>query len=116
MSLSRYYRAGPKDPNPTWLGYSVGRWDGDALVVDTAGFNGKAWLDEIGHPDGGSAHYRAPPQARFRGPRSPTHHQRSECLSEAMDGELGEANACRYGSSRVRLQRKRKGREALAPK
>jgi hypothetical protein len=29
----------PKDPNPTWLGYSVGRWDGDVLVVNTAGFN-----------------------------------------------------------------------------
>jgi hypothetical protein len=44
-----------KDPNPTWLGYSVGRWDGDTwdgdtLVVDTAGFNGKAWLDVAGHP------------------------------------------------------------------
>jgi hypothetical protein len=33
------------DPNPTWLGYSTGRWDGDTLVVDTKGFNGKAWLD-----------------------------------------------------------------------
>ena len=31
----------PKDSNPTWLGYSVGRWDGDTLVTDTAGFNGK---------------------------------------------------------------------------
>jgi hypothetical protein len=29
----------PRDPNPTWLGYSVGRWDGDTLVVDTNGFN-----------------------------------------------------------------------------
>jgi len=29
----------PKDPNPTWSGYSVGRWDGDTLVVDTTGFN-----------------------------------------------------------------------------
>lgn len=34
-----------KDVNPTWLGYSTGRWDGDTLVVDTTGFNGKAWLD-----------------------------------------------------------------------
>ena len=31
----------PKDPNPTWLGYSVGKWDGDTLVVDTTGFNDK---------------------------------------------------------------------------
>jgi hypothetical protein len=46
----------PKDPNPTWLGYSVGRWEGDALVVETAGFNGKAWLDMAGHPATESLH------------------------------------------------------------
>ena len=40
----------PKDPNPTWLGYSVGRWEGDTLMVTTAGFNDKAWLDSAGHP------------------------------------------------------------------
>jgi hypothetical protein len=40
----------PKDPNPTWLGYSIGRWEGDTLVVTTAGFNDKAWLDSAGHP------------------------------------------------------------------
>src|SRR5215510_5266986 len=40
----------PKDPNPTWLGYSIGRWDGDWLVVTTAGFNDKAWPDSAGHP------------------------------------------------------------------
>jgi hypothetical protein len=31
----------PKDPSPTWLGYSVGRWEGDTLVVESAGYNGK---------------------------------------------------------------------------
>ncbi len=40
----------PKDPNPTWLGYSVGHWEGNTLVVDTAGFNDKSWLDVEGHP------------------------------------------------------------------
>jgi hypothetical protein len=40
----------PPDPQPTWLGYSVGRWEGDTLVVDTAGFNDKTWLDAFGHP------------------------------------------------------------------
>ncbi len=40
----------PKDPNPTWLGYSVGRWEGDTLVVESAGFNGRSWLDRAGHP------------------------------------------------------------------
>jgi hypothetical protein len=40
----------PSNPNPTWLGYSVGRWDEDTLVIDSAGFNGKIWLDDLGHP------------------------------------------------------------------
>jgi hypothetical protein len=39
-----------KEPNPSWLGYSTGRWDGDTLVVTTTGFNGKTWLDTGGHP------------------------------------------------------------------
>ena len=43
-------RALPVDPNPTWLGYSVGRWDGDALVVESTGFNDRTWLDRAGHP------------------------------------------------------------------
>ena len=46
----------PKDPNPTWQGYSVGRWDGDVLVVDTAGSNGKIWLDGKGHPSTDALH------------------------------------------------------------
>jgi hypothetical protein len=40
----------PVDPQPAWLGYSVGHWDGDTLVVDTAGFNDKSWLDVSGLP------------------------------------------------------------------
>ena len=40
----------PEDPFPSWLGYSVGKWDGDTLVVETNGLNDKAWLDAIGHP------------------------------------------------------------------
>jgi hypothetical protein len=43
-------RALPRDPQPMWAGYSVGRWDGDRLVVETAGFNDKTWLDGIGRP------------------------------------------------------------------
>jgi len=39
-----------RDPNPSWLGYSVGRWDGDTLVVETTGHNGRAWLDQLGKP------------------------------------------------------------------
>ena len=40
----------PKDPNPTWMGYSVGHWEGDTLVVESAGFNDRTWLDRLGHP------------------------------------------------------------------
>ncbi len=41
----------PPDPQPSWLGYSVGRWEGDTLVVETTGFNGRAWVDtSSGHP------------------------------------------------------------------
>lgn len=40
----------PKDPQPAWLGYSVGKWEGDTLVVDSAGFNDKGVLDAAGHP------------------------------------------------------------------
>jgi hypothetical protein len=43
-------RALPKDPNPTWMGYSVGHWEGDTLVVDSEGFNDKTWIDTGGHP------------------------------------------------------------------
>lgn len=43
-------RSLPKDMNPTWLGYSVGHWDQDTLVVTTAGFNDRGWLDVGGHP------------------------------------------------------------------
>jgi hypothetical protein len=40
----------PVDPQPAWLGYSVGRWAGDTLVVESSGFSDRSWLDGIGHP------------------------------------------------------------------
>ena len=40
-------RGHPKDWNPAWMGHSVGYWDGDTLVVDTVGFNDKAWLSGV---------------------------------------------------------------------
>ncbi len=46
----------PKDPDTSWNGYSVGHWEGDTLVVDTVGFNGKTWVDNAGHAITESTH------------------------------------------------------------
>jgi len=46
----------PKDINPTWMGDAVGHYEGDTLVVDVVGFNGKAWLDQAGHAQTEKAH------------------------------------------------------------
>jgi hypothetical protein len=43
-------RSLPKDPVPSWMGSSAGRWQDDTLVVETTGFNEGAWLDSFGHP------------------------------------------------------------------
>jgi len=43
-------RSLPNDPLPSWMGYSVGKWEGDTLVVETNGLNEQAWLDASGHP------------------------------------------------------------------
>jgi hypothetical protein len=45
-----------EDFSPTWLGYSTGKWDGDTLVVDTKGFNGRIWLDQPGKPTTDALH------------------------------------------------------------
>jgi hypothetical protein len=46
----------PKDPNPTWQGYSIGRWEGGDFVVETNGLNDKIWMDTNGHPLTEAAH------------------------------------------------------------
>lgn len=40
----------PEDPDPTYMGYSVGRWEGDTLVVDTIGLTDRTTIDEVGMP------------------------------------------------------------------
>jgi hypothetical protein len=40
----------PVDPDPAWYGYSIGRWEGDTFVANTAGFREGTWLDNNGHP------------------------------------------------------------------
>ena len=43
-------RPHPTDPIPAWFGHSIGRWDGETLVVDTTGYNDKFWIDSRGTP------------------------------------------------------------------
>jgi hypothetical protein len=38
------------DAEPRWMGYSVGKWDGDTFVVETTGLDARTWLDNLGHP------------------------------------------------------------------
>ncbi len=40
----------PKDPDPSYLGYAVGKWEGDTFVVETIGMNDKPWIDSYGNP------------------------------------------------------------------
>ena len=42
-------RRHPEDPTPSWMGSSIGRWEGNTLVVETIGFNGRGQLDAMGH-------------------------------------------------------------------
>jgi hypothetical protein len=49
-------REHPADPIPTWMGNSVARWEGDALIVDTMGFNELTWADLFGLPHSGEMH------------------------------------------------------------
>ena len=46
----------PKATQPAYLGYSVGRWEGETLVVETTGFNDVGWLDDGGHPQTEALH------------------------------------------------------------
>ena len=48
----------PRDPQPAWMGYSVGKWEGDTLAVETTGFNEESWLDGARHPRSESMHIR----------------------------------------------------------
>jgi hypothetical protein len=49
-------RGHPDEMQPTWLGYSIGKWEGDTFVVDTRGFNDRTWLDDGGHPHSDAYH------------------------------------------------------------
>src|SRR5882672_5319344 len=46
----------PRDSNPSFMGYSVGRWEADTLVVESVGFRNDGWLDRMGHPHSDQLH------------------------------------------------------------
>lgn len=46
----------PAQREPAWFGYSVGKWESDTLVVETAGVNEETWLDDAGHPHSDALH------------------------------------------------------------
>ena len=49
-------RKHPANLKPSYNGHSIGHWEGDTLVVDTVGMNGKLWLDRLGHPESKQMH------------------------------------------------------------
>ncbi|PYS28885.1 MAG: hypothetical protein DMG11_11025 [Acidobacteria bacterium] len=51
-----FSRGFPKETNPTWPGYSIGKWEGDTFVVDSVGFNDLTYLDDGGHPHSDAYH------------------------------------------------------------
>jgi hypothetical protein len=49
-------RQHPADVTPTYMGDSIGHWEGDTFVIDSVGFNDKTWLDRVGHPHSEKLH------------------------------------------------------------
>jgi hypothetical protein len=49
-------RGHPDGSTSTWMGHSIGKYEGDTLVVDTVGFNDKNWIDRLGHPHSDALH------------------------------------------------------------
>jgi hypothetical protein len=54
--IPTYQRELNQDFQPTWYGYSTGKWDGDEFVIDTTGFNDDTWLDNRGLPHSDALH------------------------------------------------------------
>jgi hypothetical protein len=49
-------RGHPEEANPAWMGHSIGKWEGDTLVVDTVGLREETWLDRVGTPHSDALH------------------------------------------------------------
>jgi hypothetical protein len=104
-------RAAPKDPNPSWYGYSTAHWDGDTLVVDTNGLRDGLWADFNGSPLTDQATIRE----RFRRPSYGTLQVEvtitdPKAYTRPFSVAVNQQPRARHRSARVRLPRKRKGR------
>ena len=103
----------PPDPNPNWMGYSAGHWEGDTLVVESAGFNDRTWLDFAGH--GHTEALRMTERFRRRdfGHMDLQVDDRRSGLCQALDRYRGRDAGRRYRTARVRVPGKREGPQHL---
>ena len=81
-------RAFPENITPTNYGYSIGRWEGDTLVVETRGLNEKFWMDQRRHaPHGAAESHRAPHAARLQHTPLSGDYRRPGCVHPAVDDQ-----------------------------
>jgi len=108
-------RALPSSAEPTWLGYSVGRWDGDTFAVETTGFKDGGWLDTLkARPQRRPARHGAIPPHGRRPHGAHRHDRRSQGLSQAVDDHSAADPAARHRAHRSVLRRARQDDGASA--
>ena len=82
------------DAEPRFLGYSVGRWEGDTFIVQSSGFDDRSWLDTEGHPHSDEMRVEERYQrASFDTLKLDLHHRRPEDLYQAL-GQQRNDQAC----------------------
>ena len=92
-------RPHPKDLEPTYYGHSVGRWEGDTLVVDAVGFSEKFWFSRDGLPHTDQLHLTERiTRTNMNTLRYESDRGRSRCLHGAVDEQLQRAVDARHGS------------------
>ena len=98
----------PTDPNPSWQGYSIGTWEGDTLVIDSAGFRDDLWLDWAGSMVTGAGRIRERiTRTHFGQLEIEIGRRRSEGVYPAVVGHLPAAICRRHRAHRRDLRRKR---------
>jgi hypothetical protein len=102
------------DPNvvETWLGDSIGHWEGDTLVVETVGQNDKTWIDEAGIPHSSDMKVIEKISRPDLAHLTIAHHRRSEDVHQALDFHDA-PDAAQRRVDRVYLPREQPGRGAF---